>query len=167
MSQVPKHSAGLLLYRRCNPQIEVFLVHPGGPFWAKKDLGVWSIPKGEYTEEEHPFDAAKREFLEETGFPVNGEFLELGEIRQLGGKLVTAWAFEGNADPSALRSNTFSMEWPLRSGRQKEFPEVDRGAWFTIAAARERINRGQIPFLDRLQTLHSNPNRTPSEPRTK
>ncbi len=138
------------MYRRCNPQLEVFLVHPGGPFWTKKDLGVWSIPKGEYTEEELPLDAAKREFIEETGFQFNHSFLELGEIRQPGGKFVTAWAFEGNCDPTALRSNTFSMEWPLRSGRQKEFPEVDRGAWFSIDAARERINRGQIPFLDRL-----------------
>ncbi len=138
------------MYRRCSPQLEVFLVHPGGPFWTKKDLGVWSIPKGEYTEEELPLDAAKREFIEETGFQFNHSFLELGEIRQPGGKLVTAWAFEGDCDPADLRSNTFSMEWPLRSGRQKEFPEVDRGAWFSIDAARERINRGQIPFLDRL-----------------
>ena len=138
------------MYRRRNAELEVFLVHPGGPFWAKKDLGVWSIPKGEYTEEEQPLAAAKREFIEETGFQPSSSFVELGEIRQPGGKHVTAWAFEGDCDPAALRSNTFEIEWPPRSGRQKEFPEVDRGAWFSITEARQRINRGQIPFLDRL-----------------
>jgi predicted NUDIX family NTP pyrophosphohydrolase len=138
------------MYRRRNNQLEVFLIHPGGPFWAKKDLGAWSIPKGEYTEEEQPMEAAKREFVEETGFQSNGSFIELGDIRQPGGKLVTAWAFEGDCDPKDLRSNTFTMEWPPRSGRQREFPEVDQGAWYSIESAREYLNKGQLPFLDRL-----------------
>jgi predicted NUDIX family NTP pyrophosphohydrolase len=150
MSQVSKRSAGLLMYRRCNAELEVFLVHPGGPFGAKKDLGAWSIPKGEYKEEEKAIDAAKREFQEETGFPVTGELIKLGEIKQLGGKKVKAWAFEGDCDPTHLRSNTFSMEWPPRSGRQREFPEVDYGAWFTIVEARKRLKPAQCPFLDRL-----------------
>jgi predicted NUDIX family NTP pyrophosphohydrolase len=141
------------MYRRCNPQLEVFLIHPGGPYWFNKDLGVWSIPKGEYTEEEHAIDAALREFVEETGFQPNAPFLELGDVRQPGGKLVTAWAFEGDGNPKDLRSNTFSIEWPPRSGRHVEFPEVDRGAWYTIAAARVRINKGQVAFLDRLVNL--------------
>jgi predicted NUDIX family NTP pyrophosphohydrolase len=138
------------MYRRRNHQLEVFLIHPGGPYWLNKDIGVWSIPKGEYTDEEQPFDAAKREFEEETGFQTNGSFIELGEIRQPGGKLVTAWAFEGDCDPKDLRSNTFSLEWPPRSGRQVEFPEVDRGDWYSVEAAREHINKGQLPLLDRL-----------------
>jgi len=138
------------MYRRSNGQLEVFLVHPGGPYWAKKDLGAWSIPKGEYTEEEEAIEAAKREFEEETGFPVNGELVELGEVRQSGGKIVTAWAFEGDCYAEKLRSNTFMMEWPPRSGRQMEFPEVDRGGWYSIEAARELLNKGQHAFLDRL-----------------
>lgn len=138
------------MYRRSKHQLEVFLIHPGGPYWFKKDLGVWSIPKGEYTEEEPAIDAAQREFKEETGFQPKAPFLELGDVRQPGGKLVTAWAFEGDCDPKDLRSNTFTLEWPPRSGKQVEFPEVDRGAWYSTEAARERINRGQVPFLDRL-----------------
>jgi predicted NUDIX family NTP pyrophosphohydrolase len=141
------------MYRRSKPQLEVFLIHPGGPYWFNKDLGVWSIPKGEYTEEEQAIDAALREFLEETGFQPNPPFLELGDVRQPGGKLVTAWGFEGDCHPQDLRSNTFTLEWPPKSGRQMEFPEVDRGAWYTIDAARERINKGQVPFLDRLAHL--------------
>jgi predicted NUDIX family NTP pyrophosphohydrolase len=128
----------------------VFLVHPGGPFWAKKDFGAWSIPKGEYLEDEDPLEAAKREFEEETGFAPGEHFVEVGELKQPSGKLVRAWAFEGDCDPAKLRSNTFSMEWPPRSGRKIEVPEVDRGSWFTIEDARSRLLTGQREFLDRL-----------------
>jgi predicted NUDIX family NTP pyrophosphohydrolase len=145
-----KRSAGLLMYRRRNDELEVFLVHPGGPYWAKKDVGAWSIPKGEYTEEEQAIDAAKREFEEETGFAVEGELLDIGQVKQPGGKIVSAWAFEGDCDPASLRSNTFSMEWPRRSGQQREFPEVDRGSWYSVAGAREKLMTGQLAFLDRL-----------------
>lgn len=146
-----KQSAGLLMYRRREGGIEVFLAHPGGPFWAKKD--VWTIPKGEYEPGETPLDAARREFQEETGFTPRGEFLGLGEIRQPGGKRVVAWAFEGDCDPAELVSNTCLVEWPPRSGRQIEIPEVDRGAWFSIDRARPRIFKGQETFLDRLVKL--------------
>lgn len=138
------------MYRRRPVQLEVFLIHPGGPYWFKKDLGVWSIPKGEYDGDETAINAAQREFVEETGFQPQAPFIELGEIRQPGGKLVTAWAFEGDCDPKDLSSNTFTLEWPPRSGHQKEFPEVDRGDWYTISRARDYLNRGQLPFLDRL-----------------
>jgi predicted NUDIX family NTP pyrophosphohydrolase len=148
---MPKRSAGLLMYRRHNRQLEVFLVHPGGPFWAKKDLGAWSISKGEYVEGELPLEAARREFEEETGFAAEGDFLELGAVQQGGGKVVMAWAFEGDCDPSKLISNRCEIEWPPRSGRKIEIPEVDRGGWFSIAEARERILKSQAPFLDRLQ----------------
>ena len=150
---MPKQSAGLLLYRRRNSALEVFLVHPGGPFWAKKDAGAWSIPKGEYTDGEHPLAAAIREFHEETGFEAEGEFLELGTIKQAGGKVVSVWACEGDCDPAALVSITFEMEWPPRSGRRALFPEVDRGAWFSLAEARERILQSQQPVLDLLHNL--------------
>jgi len=130
--------------------IEVLLVHPGGPFWTKKDLGAWSLPKGECHDGEDAFAAALREFEEETGIEPKGEFIPLGELRQPGGKLVTAWAFEGDCDPAAIRSNRFSMEWPKGSGRIQEFPEIDRGEWFTIDEARGKILRGQIGFLERL-----------------
>ncbi len=145
-----KRSAGLLMYRRRGNELEVFLVHPGGPYWAKKDSGAWSIPKGEYTDEEEALAAAKREFEEETGFPVDGELLALGQVKQAGGKIVTAWAFEGDCVAADLKSNTFSMEWPPRSGRQREYPEVDRGDWFSIPEASEKLMAGQLPFLDRL-----------------
>ena len=148
---MPKRSAGLLMYRRHNRELEVFLVHPGGPFWAKKDLGAWSISKGEYVEGELPLEAARREFEEETGFAATGDFLELGVVQQAGGKVVMAWAFEGDCDPSKLISNRCEIEWPPRSGRKIEIPEVDRGSWFSIAEARERILKSQAPFLDRLQ----------------
>jgi predicted NUDIX family NTP pyrophosphohydrolase len=147
---MPKQSAGLLMFRHRNAAIEVFLVHPGGPFWARKDLGAWTIPKGEYSAGEQPLDAAQREFTEETGFPAEGTFLELGTIRQAGGKLVSIWAFEGDCDPAALVSGTFQMEWPPRSGRQAEFPEVDRGAWFSFAEARQRLLQSQVPVLEML-----------------
>ena len=139
------------MYRRHSRQLEVFLVHPGGPFWAKKDLGAWSISKGEYLEGELPFDSARREFQEETGFAAEGDFLDLGAVQQAGGKVVMAWAFEGDCDPSKLISNRCEIEWPPRSGRKIEIPEVDRGSWFSIAEARERILKRQAPFLDRLQ----------------
>jgi predicted NUDIX family NTP pyrophosphohydrolase len=139
------------MYRRRRNELEVFLVHPGGPLWARKDVGAWSIPKGEFiTGEEGPLEVAQREFTEETGLAAAGPFLELGDVKQPGGKIVTAWAFEGDFDPVNLKSNTFTMEWPPRSGRQTEFPEVDRGAWFSIDDARSRLLKGQIPFLDRL-----------------
>jgi len=138
------------MYRRHKNNLEVFLIHPGGPFWLKKDIGAWSIPKGEYTGDERAIDAAAREFREETGLKPVGPFVALGEVKQSGGKIVSGWAFEGDLDPKDLVSNTFSMEWPPRSGRQQEFPEVDRGAWYSVDAARERINQGQAPFLDRL-----------------
>jgi predicted NUDIX family NTP pyrophosphohydrolase len=144
-------SAGLLLYRRREGRLEVFLIHPGGPLFAKKDAGFWSIPKGEYEEDEPPLEAARREFEEETGFRPEGEFLPLAPIRQKSGKLVTAWAVEGDADPAALHSNTFLLEWPPSSGARREFPEVDRGDWFSLPAAREKINPAQIPLLDELE----------------
>ncbi len=148
---MPERSAGLLMYRRRGGRLEVFLVHPGGPLWAKKDEGAWSVPKGLYEEGEDPLEAARREFTEETGFPVTGELLPLGMVKMKSGKTVAAWAFEGDADPAALESNTFEMEWPPRSGRIQKFPEVDRGAWFPLEEARVKIVKGQRPLLDRLE----------------
>lgn len=145
-----KRSAGLLLYRRSGAGIEVFLVHPGGPLWQKKDLGAWSIPKGQYDEDEEPLDAARREFQEETGFTAPENSLVLGEVRQASGKMVTAWASEGDCDPEKLVSNVCTVQWPPHSGRRMEIPEVDRGSWFTLAEARSRILAAQQPFLDRL-----------------
>ncbi len=149
---MPKRSAGLLMYRFCDGELQVLLVHPGGPLWAKKDAGIWSIPKGEF-EDSDPLEAAKREFHEETGFQVDGELLALTPIKQPSGKLVYAWAAEGDADPSAVRSNTFVLEWPLRSGRLAQFPEVDRAGWFPIAEARQKLLSGQVGFLDELLKL--------------
>jgi predicted NUDIX family NTP pyrophosphohydrolase len=143
-------SAGLLMYRWRAGALEVFLVHPGGPFWAKKDAGAWSIPKGEIDPEEDWLAAARREFIEETGFSADGDFRALAPITQAGGKVVHAWAFEGDADPAALRSNTFAIEWPPRSGRQTSFPEVDRAAWFPLEIARRKINPAQAALLDAL-----------------
>jgi len=143
-------SAGLLMFRRSRIAVEVFLVHPGGPFWHKKDLGAWSIPKGECTTGEDTLAAAKREFEEETGIKPVGEFLPLDDLKQPSGKVITAWAFEGNCAPAEIRSNVFSIEWPPKSGRTQEFPEVDRAAWFSIEEARTRILKGQVGFLDRL-----------------
>ncbi|MGO8916175.1 MAG: NUDIX domain-containing protein [Stellaceae bacterium] len=150
---MPKASAGVLLYRRGETGLEVFLVHPGGPFWAKKDDGAWSIPKGELAEGEAPLDAARREFHEETGFAVDGTFRALPPVRQPGGKTVHAWAVEGDCDAAAIASNRFSLEWPPRSGRRQDFPEVDRAGWFDLAAARLKLNRGQLPLLDALERL--------------
>jgi predicted NUDIX family NTP pyrophosphohydrolase len=147
---MPRRSAGILLYRR-NGALEVLLVHPGGPFWARKDLGAWSIPKGEYEEGDDPLAAALRELEEETGHRLEAtDLLELGWIRQRGGKLLTAWAAQGDLDASAITSNTFTMEWPPRSGRRREFPEVDRAGWFDLPAAREKLLAAQTELLDRL-----------------
>jgi predicted NUDIX family NTP pyrophosphohydrolase len=149
-----KQSAGILLYRVRAGAPEVLLVHPGGPFWAKKDLGVWSVPKGEYERGEDPRATALREFEEELGSPPpDGALTELGDARQASGKLVTAWAAEGDLDAEAMKSNTFEMEWPPRSGVRREFPEVDRAEWFTLAEARRRINPAQVAFLERLGEL--------------
>ena len=144
-----KTTAGLLLYRR-HGELEIFLVHPGGPFWARKDVGAWSLPKGEIGEGEDPLQAAKREFSEETGFSIDGEFRRLNPVKQSGGKIVHAWAIEADCDPAQVRSNLFSMEWPPKSGQKKEFPEVDRAGWFTIPEARKRILAAQIGFIDQL-----------------
>lgn len=130
----------------------MLLVHPGGPFWARKDLGAWSIPKGEFTDEA-PIEAAKREFQEETGFTACGDFRPLETIRQAGGKIVHAWAVEGDCDAEAIRSNSFTMECPPHSGRLRSFPEVDRAAWFSLAEARDKILKGQCPLLDQLERL--------------
>ncbi len=150
---MPKRSAGLLMYRYRDEALEVFLVHPGGPFWARKDLGAWSIPKGEYRIDEDPLEAAQREFFEETGLTAAGPFRKLAEIRQKGGKYVQAFALQGDADPAALKSNTFTMEWPPRSGQQQEFPEADRAGWFGIEEARGKILASQQPLLDQLEEL--------------
>lgn len=136
------------MFRKKNNELEVFLVHPGGPFWAAKDTGSWTVPKGEYVEGEEPLDAAKREFTEETGFTASGEFIDLGTVRQTSGKIVNAWAFEGDCNPDELRSNFCEIEWPPRSGKKMEIPEVDRGAWFTLAEARGKILKTQEGFLD-------------------
>jgi len=145
-----KTSAGILLYRRSPAGIEVFLVHPGGPFWAKRDLGSWTVPKGEVNSDENLLQAAKREFHEETGARVDGEFVELAPVRQPSGKVVHAWAVEGDVDAAAITSNTFSIEWPPKSGKTREFPEIDRGGWFALAEAREKLLPGQVPLLDQL-----------------
>jgi predicted NUDIX family NTP pyrophosphohydrolase len=150
---MPKQSAGVLLFRRKEGLLQVFLVHPGGPFWAKKDEGAWTIPKGEYGPDEDPLKAAVREFHEETGTPVSGEFLTLQAITQASGKRVLAWAVEGDIDADSIRSNTFTTEWPPRSGRQREFPEVDRGSWFTVEQARQKILAAQAPLLEELEQL--------------
>ena len=145
-----KRSAGLLLYRFRKDALQVLLVHPGGPFWAKKDTGAWSIPKGEAEAEEDLLQAAKREFEEETGSAVDGSFRVLVPVTQPSGKVVHAWAVEGNCDADAISSSTFSMEWPPRSGRLQDFPEVDRADWFDLATARRKISKGQIGLLDQL-----------------
>jgi predicted NUDIX family NTP pyrophosphohydrolase len=145
-----KTSAGLLLFRHQEADVEVLLVHPGGPFWMKKDDGAWSIPKGEPDENEEPLSAAIRECAEELGTAVTGRFLPLAPVKQPGGKLVLAWAVEAHFDPQALRSNTFEMEWPPRSGKRQQFPEVDRAAWFRPPVARQKILKGQTPFIDEL-----------------
>ncbi len=141
------------MYRGSGPGLELLLVHPGGPFWAKKDLGAWSIPKGEYAAGEDPLAVAQREFAEETGAQPLGDCCSLGDVVQAGGKRVSAWAVAGDFDPAALVANTFELEWPPRSGRKRTFPEVDRAAWFSPDEARRKIIAGQRPFVDRLLTL--------------
>jgi len=145
-----KQSAGILLYRIRSGALEVFLIHPGGPLWARKDAGAWSIPKGEFVKGADPLQEAKREFAEETGSPVDGIFTRLVPLKQRSGKIIHAWAVEGDIDASTVRSNMFSMEWPPRSGQQQEFPEADRGEWFALPAARAKLAPGQAAFLDEL-----------------
>ncbi len=152
-SIMAKQSAGILLFRRRDAAIEVFLVHPGGPFWAKKDDGVWSLPKGEISPGEDALAAARREFQEETGFTLEGPMDPLTPVKQPSGKIIHAWVKEGDCDALAVRSNTFVMEWPPRSGRKQEFPEIDRAGWFSISEALIKIGQGQIPFLLELQRL--------------
>ena len=150
---MPDKSAGLLLFRRRVAGVEVFLVHPGGPFWAKKDEGAWSIPKGLYEDDEDPFAAAQREFAEEVGTRIDGEFASLGEFKLPSGKRLSVWAVEGELDAAIVRSNLFEMEWPPKSGKRAKFPEVDRGAWFDLSTAHEKIQSGQRGFLQELQAL--------------
>lgn len=140
-----------MMYRIRNEELEVLLAHPGGPFWANKDRGAWFLPKGELEQGEEPFSAAQREFQEETGLKPNGTFLELGTVKQKSGKIIHAWAFEGDCDPAGIRSNTFSIEWPPKSGKQREFPEIDRAAFFTVGAAREKMHPMEFEFVVRLQ----------------
>ncbi|WNV74076.1 NUDIX domain-containing protein [Geodermatophilus sp. DSM 44513] len=152
---MPRTSAGLLLYRfGADGAVEVLIGHMGGPFWVRRDAGAWSIPKGEHGPDEEPREVALREFAEEIGVPAPvGDLVPLGEVRQSGGKRLTAWAGEGDLDASAAVSNTFPMEWPPRSGRVQDFPEIDRAAWVGVAVAREKLVRGQVPLLDRLLAL--------------
>jgi len=150
---MPRISAGILMYRLKDGRLQVLLVHPGGPFWAKKDVGAWSIPKGIIDEGEDGLDAAKREFEEETGFRVSGRFIPLASQRIKSGKVIMAWAVEGDMDTSNIKSNTFQVEWPPRSGRQQQFPEIDRAEWFDIEEAKKRINQGQKGFLDELEKI--------------
>jgi predicted NUDIX family NTP pyrophosphohydrolase len=153
LRDVPRVSAGLVIFRRRGRAREVLLVHPGGLFWAKKDLGAWTIPKGEVAEGEDELTTARREFEEETGFRAEGPFHALGSVKQKAGKVVHAWAFEGDCDPAALRSNTFRVQWPPGSGQWRTFPEVDRAEWFDLAEARRRINPAQAALLDALEKL--------------
>ena len=148
-----KPAPGFSFFANRAESLEVLLAHPGGPFWAKKDDGAWTIPKGELGEDEEPLSAAKREFEEEMGQPIDGDFVSLGELTQAGGKRVTIWAIRANFDPASLKSNMFSIEWPPKSGQYQSFPEVDRAAWFDIETARRKILKSQAPFLDRLLAL--------------
>ncbi|GAA3986592.1 NUDIX domain-containing protein [Mucilaginibacter dorajii] len=153
---MPKQSAGILLYRKSDDQLQVFLVHPGGPFWKNKDEGSWSIPKGEYESDEEPLDAAKREFYEETGQYIDGEFLALSSIKLKSGKLIQAWAVEGDIDPHRIKSNLFEMEWPPKSGKKQSFAEVDRGDWFSVEEAKVKMNAAQVALLDELAEVKRN-----------
>ena len=147
---MPKTSAGILLYRRKDNEFRVFLVHPGGPFFEKKDEGAWSVPKGEIDEGEDALVAARREFKEETGCGLEGKFVPLSPVTQKGGKIVLVWAVEGDCDADAIRSNTFALEWPPKSGRVRDFPEVDRAGWFTVDEAKKKINPAQAALMDDL-----------------
>jgi predicted NUDIX family NTP pyrophosphohydrolase len=151
-----KTSGGILLYRLRDGAVEVFLVHPGGPFWAKKDAGAWSIPKGEFEPGEDALEAAKREFSEETGSTIAGDFSALSPVKQASGKIVHAWAVRGDIDAATIASNTFEMQWPPRSGVTREFPEVDQGGWFSLAVAREKLVSGQCALLDELRAVVGN-----------
>lgn len=149
-----KQSAGLLVYRFKNNVLEIFLIHPGGPFWKNKDAGSWSIPKGLYLDDEHPLDAAKREFKEETSFaPPKGEYIQLTPQKQPSGKIVTIFYIEGNFDAAKMKSNLFEMAWPPKSGKIQKFPEADKAGWFNLKQARQKILKGQIPFLDELEKI--------------
>jgi predicted NUDIX family NTP pyrophosphohydrolase len=147
-----KQTAGLLVYRDAGEGVEIFLVHPGGPFNTKKDDGAWSIPKGEFDDGEDSLSAARREFEEETSFKIAGDFFELKPVKQKGGKIVHAWAVEADVDADAIKSNTFEMEWPPKSGKMSEFPEVDRAAWFDLKTAKQKINPAQTGLIDELIT---------------
>ena len=151
-----KQSAGVVLYRIRDSKVEIFLVHPGGPFWTKKDAGAWSIPKGEFADDENPLATAKREFAEETGCIIDGNFIELTPVKQPGGKLVYAWAVEGDCRAESIKSNLFTLEWPPRSGKRKEFPEVDRAAWFDLTTAKDKILKGQVALLEDLERKLAN-----------
>jgi len=150
---MPKKSAGILVYRKTKEEYEVLLVHPGGPFWAKRDLNSWSVPKGEFEDDEEPLSAAKREFEEETGFTIEGKLIELVPVKQPGGKLIYTWAVQGDIDISRVKSNLFKIEWPPKSGMFKEFPETDRAEWFAFDIAKKKILSGQVPILDNLLKL--------------
>jgi predicted NUDIX family NTP pyrophosphohydrolase len=154
---MPERSAGILVFRRKASGIQVFLAHMGGPFWARKDDGAWTIPKGLYDGDEDPLAAAKREFEEETGITIDGSFLELGTFKQASGKIISAWAVEGDFDAASIKSNVFELEWPPKSGKRQLFPEIDRGAWFDLATARQKIVKGQVPVLDALVVRHGRP----------
>ena len=150
---MPRQSAGLLVYRERAGELEFFLVHPGGPLWQNKDAGVWSIPKGEFAADEEALDAARREFCEETGMAIEGEFVPLGSVKQRGGKIVYAWAVRGDFDATEIRSNTFELEWPPHSGRFVAFPEVDRGEWCSLSEAKEKIKPAQFDFVEQVARL--------------
>ena len=152
---MPKQSAGILLYRKASHGLQVFLVHPGGPFFKNKDEGSWSVPKGEYLPDEDPLKAAKREFQEETGHEITGDFIALNAIKQKGGKTVLAWAVEGSIDPGNIKSNTFEIEWPPRSGKKQTFDEIDRAEWFDIATAKIKINPAQAALIDELAAINN------------
>jgi predicted NUDIX family NTP pyrophosphohydrolase len=148
-----KKSAGILVFRKTRDEYEYLLVHPGGPFWAKKDLNSWSVPKGEFEEDEEPLEAAKREFEEETGSKITGEFIELIPVKQPSGKIIFIWGVEGEIDASDIKSNLFKMEWPPRSGAFKEFPEIDKAGWFEFETAKQKIISGQIPIIENLKKI--------------
>ena len=152
---MPKQSAGILLYRKAAHGLQVFLVHPGGPFFKNKDEGSWSVPKGEYLPDEDPLMAAKREFQEETGHEITGDFIALNAIKQKGGKTVLAWAVEGNIDQGNIKSNTFEIEWPPRSGKKQTFDEIDRAEWFDMAIAKIKINPAQAALIDELAAINN------------
>lgn len=147
---MPKKSAGILMYRHKDSELEIFLVHPGGPFWINKDLNAWSIPKGEFDDNEDAFATAKREFKEETGINISGKFIELNPIKQKSGKMIYAWAVKGDIDASAIKSNEFEIEWPPRSGKMKTFPEIDKAEWFSLSDAKKKIIAAQWQLIEEL-----------------